>query len=408
MASPGHVPTVWMIEPDGTGGVGRYSALLSAAVADAEAGWRVCLVTGRRPEPVGPHGGLEVHLAFWWPKKPSTRIGAVLRRALVALAATATCVRTVLRIRPRRGDVLHMQGLFYPPIFAIAGVLAKLRGIRVIWTPHNTFARPTGLSAGRPSRMAMSLLARWSDAVIVHTNHDLARMASDAPLRLKSVMIPSGPFPVGQGDRAEARDLLDERRDATLFIAPGRMRRDKRLDLIVTAFLDAVPEADGAIRLLIAGPDDDSLTSGLRRIASGSRHGDRVRVVPEHLSQQHWTALFHAADAVVLAYETVSESAIVRSAHAASVPVLAPRRDEFQSILTSAEWGLAFDPDHPSHLTRALLRFASLNDEARLQLRLAIRNDETERPDWSDIARRTVTVYQQIGSYSRTPQRSSS
>lgn len=294
---------VRLVMPGGRGGIYQHTAALADALLAA--GADVTLHTAADPEPLPL---VTPRRACLWRFSALSRRS--LRRAAIVLGwligGVPSCVAGL-----RRGDVVHIQGWFHPPLLVPVAVACRLRRCVLAFSPHRTFDRGEG-GAGR---RVVALLARGADVVFALSDDDAAR------IRAWGAHPVTAPFPVlFTPPRADlvaawrARWLGTGAYRAVLFA--GLIRDDKGLDLLIRA---AAGWDDGLV-LAVVGQDDGALASNR---ALAEQLG--VPVVWDVGYQPHdrFVAAVAAADVVACPYRAASQSAVLALARAAGTSTVA-------------------------------------------------------------------------------------
>ncbi|SFG73077.1 Glycosyltransferase involved in cell wall bisynthesis [Halopelagius inordinatus] len=305
-------------------------------------------------------------------------------------------LRTALKTRP---DIVHVHwiapflvgdsilaSLLKSVVFVLSTLLAKLLGVRVVWTVHNLLEHER-----RRPRFELfwrRLYARLADEIIVHCEaaRDSVVEQYRLPTDSRVHVIPHGHYCSAHENtvsRGEARERLGVERDSTVFLYLGQIRPYKQIPRLV----DTVRSLESPdVRLLVAGkPTDESLARAIEASAEGdSRIATELSYIPEEEVQTY----FNAADAVVLPYRDILTSGSAVLSMSFGKPVVGPRTGCLPELLrTQPE--LLYDPDSES-LDAALVRAL----DADLDL-IGDRNYErVTELDWGGIAARTRDAYQ--------------
>lgn len=235
-----------------------------------EAGHRVAVVTTDQGLRNGEHD-IELHP------------GALLVRVAVRgpdRLAYAPQFRSVIRDQLRSCDGVHVHSIFTYPVHVTLRAAVSARVPLIL--------RPCGLlhrySLRRSAWVKAAYLACWGSMVrracsAWHYTSEQEAAGSWPGDGSRQFILPNGIEPDEFAlDRAAARGRVAERwpelsgRPFVLFLS--RLHPKKRLDLLLTAFLDVAPEE---FRLVVAGPDECGLWAGLSsRELSDRRRAERV------------------------------------------------------------------------------------------------------------------------------------
>jgi glycosyltransferase involved in cell wall biosynthesis len=112
------------------------------------------------------------------------------------------------------------------------------------------------------------------------------------------------------------------------------------------------------------------------------------RFVPD----EELTVLLDDASVLVFPYREIEASGVLMASIARARPIIASRLGAFGELIADGREGLLLPPGDDAALARAIERIVN---EPDLLARLAAGMDalRTSIPDWREIARRTVAVY---------------
>ena len=261
-------------------------------------GVHVVLHTARDAELV-PGAGVEVCRCMDW-----LRDAGHGRPARVAARFLAVTVPHLLRGH----GVLHVQGPFKASLLAALLAGARLRGRRVVFSPHNTFSRRGGALDARLVR----LCARLAHATIVFSDADARTVAGWGATPFVSPLLQHLP-PVDPARVAAWRVELGTRAGRALRGSdPPRQaaRRGHR----------GQPAVDAA------RPAGDRRQGPRRRAAlprAGRSRGRRPGMGRGLLRAGRFAAAVAAADVVVCPYSRASQSGVLAVAGQLGVPTVA-------------------------------------------------------------------------------------
>jgi glycosyltransferase involved in cell wall biosynthesis len=298
---------------------------------------------------------------------------------------------------------IHSVNLF--PQYA-AFTAAARAGVPYIVTPHG--ALDPWLA--RNSRLVKKVTnAAWqrrmlANAAAIHfTTTEEAGLAGELTARPRHVIVPNGlDFARFEEDRSgtpfRRRRLGGFTGPVVLFV--GRVAEKKGIDLLIKAFARATQARESL--LVIAGPDDESLTSGLATVASDLGIGDRVRFVGPVYGDEQLDALA-AADVWALTSHTENFGNAVVEAMAAGCPVLVSTNVNLSAQILAADAGVvtSLSVDEIGHALQSLLD----SPERRAALRLRAMGF-ARRFDWSVVAPELLSAFREVaGSSTATENR---
>jgi glycosyltransferase involved in cell wall biosynthesis len=298
-----------------------------------------------------------------------------------------------LRGRIGEFDVVHIHSLFLFP--QLAAYLAASRGdIPYIVAPCGALApylRPR--SSALKAVMDRTWQRRMLDgaAFIHYKTAEEQRQAADLALTAPPAIVPNGiDWSAFQNPRSgegfRLRNGVPPHEPLVLSIS--RISRKKGYDILISAFGQVLREIPSA-RLVIAGPDDESLIPELRRLAASGGFEDRVRFAGMLDESERLTALA-AADVWALPSHDENFGNVVLEAMAARKATVVSSAVALADEIAAAGAGSITDP-MPEPFAREILSL--LSDSARREALAAEAREFARRFDWSDVVYRLIDMY---------------
>ena len=301
------------------------------------------------------------------------------------LTAAFSLIRSAMQERP---EVVHWQYLQIAAVDLLVLRILRGLGVAVIFTSHEVVP-------WRASRMTEWLVRRvyqTVDRVIVHNDDDVLVLSADYGVSTDRIsVIPHGDYgdvATPDASQAEARARLRLPANAPIALLFGSLRPSKGLEALLGVWASVrehVPEA----MLIVAGrPQRDGPNLDLKRAPSGVRF--RLEVIPVAEANDY----YRAADLVVLPYEEITTSGVMRYAYSSARPVLATAVGEHPRWVVPGETGELIPPRRPERLSAALVRLLSDTSHLREmgEHALAISRQHFA---WGPIAQSTLRCYEQ-------------
>jgi glycosyltransferase involved in cell wall biosynthesis len=343
----------------------------------ARAGADVELVTCEFPYGPVPHErGYAVDELFYR-RASRPGIGARRRRLLRALEHLPDMRR--FRRHAEAADLVHYQWLPIPSLDRRLLAPKRPRVYTMHWRlPEN---------GTRIARTLERLLAEM-DAVVVHSEHGLRRLASDFGVpgeRLR--LIPHGAFDYLTRQESELPLPAELRRvEGPVILAFGLVRPYKGIDVLLEAFR----EIEGAELWVVGMPrmPMDELR-GLARRARGT-----VRFVDRFIPDPEIPAFMRRADLVVLPYRNIEQSGVLYTALAFGRPLVLSAVGGFPEV---AERGAArlVPPGEPGPLAETLDELLR-DPPARAALGAAAAREAATTNSWERIGEQTMSLYRDL------------
>jgi beta-1,4-mannosyltransferase len=266
--------------------------------------------------------------------------------------------------------------------------LARLRGVRIVWTVHDLGGND-GLHP-RLERWFWKCFIPACDGFICLSERGRAMALERFPaLRGRpAYTVPHGHYRnvyPGTATREDARRRLDLPRDATVLLHFGLMRPYKNVPHLVRTFRELT---DPGCILLVAGkPYDEPLANEVRRSADRC---PRVRLLLDWIPPAEVGHLFAASDLVVLPYRRILNSGVTALALSMGRPVLAPdkgaMRDQRERF--GGDWVRLYEGELSARELRDAIAWAT--DTVR------IAPPDVADLDWQSLARKTHAAYEEV------------
>jgi glycosyltransferase involved in cell wall biosynthesis len=230
------------------------------------------------------------------------------------------------------------------------------RGVRIVWTVHNTLAHE--LTYRFLEIELSAFVAEIADVVHVMTAETLRETADLFHIPPEKVVLVEHPSFEGCYpqllDRRAARDRLGINDDDVSLLFFGGIRPYKGVPLLLDGFENAAA-SDARLRLHVAGGLGATMDrSVVERMATMDRVDPHVGFVDQ--AEVHQFLL--AADVLVLPYESILNSGSLMLATTFGLPVIAPRLGRLTE-LEGSEFVEFFEVGSADDLARSMCRAAS-------------------------------------------------
>lgn len=318
-----------------------------------------------------------------WGRLPKPIFRAV--KGVNHLASMARLVSTLEKWAP---DVIHFQWL---PLPAVDGwFLPVLHRIApLVLTVHDTLPF-NGAPGSSVQTMGALKVLRAFDRLIVHTDQGRERVSLHVGGVERIVRVPHGLLhehasstsPTPAATNSEGR---------TTFLLFGKIKPYKGVDVLIEALSRLGPAARSRCRVRVVGrPYMD--TESLVRRAGELGVAEMIDFQFRFVSDEELAGELDRATALVFPYREIEASGVLMAAITRVRPVIASRLGSFAELIEDGSQGLLVPPGDAAALATALERVVQ---EPRLLQRLARGMDALRGaiPEWNDIARQTVTVY---------------
>ncbi len=381
---------VWMLDPAQL--TPYYNIALCDALADAGCAVRYIASRYLYDDHLPFTGRFQTDYVYfrglyypWLTRFPRLRRG--LRAAVYPLAHWQVA-RQLKRATP---DVLHIQWSRAPLFDCWLIRQAQAAGVPVVHTVHDVVP----LYALRADTRPLQAVYCAADRIIVHTKANretfVRTYPAVDPAKIAIVPLISTPYTALPADatRAQARARLGLPADATVLLFFGSVRAYKGVDVLLAAFAQAA-EVRPDVRLLIAGRPETQADVDLLAAARDQR---QVRVFSGYVPYEDVWLYHYAADAAVLPYRAITQSAALITCMDFGLPVIVTDVGGLPESVDGNGW--VVPPEDIPALTEALLAAVSDRDLLR-QMGQRSKALIAERHAGPAVARQTMALYREL------------
>jgi glycosyltransferase involved in cell wall biosynthesis len=392
---------VFVVEPDGAGGLIHYAHQLCETLQGA--GAEVTLLTGQHYELADVPASFEVRPELrLWPaiEPPLTGRLAGLRHRIRRVGRGIRLFREWWRLTSivisERPDVAQFSIIRFP---FLGLFLWRIRRAGIVTTQicHEYELRDATGPVRRAVRALSRRIIRSFTAVFAHGESQRRAVIATtgaAPERVHA--IPHGDEGLlvrmadAGGDLRERHGIPADRPVVVFF---GGLRPSKGLPDLIEAMAGVTAEVDA--HLLIAGHPEGVDPAALRTQAVRFGVAHRTTVDARYLPFGDIGPLMRTATAVALPYRSATASGILQTAYAFGRPVVATAVGALAEDVVHGETGLLVPPGDTAALARALVKVLSDPAES-LAMGEAARRHASDF-GWGPIAARILEVYEGLG-----------
>jgi len=261
--------------------------------------------------------------------------------------------------------------------------ICKLFGLKTITISHDVFS-----FTNQDNKWYHHLIYnRWSDRIVVHNSYsyDYLLPQIKSKMHSKVSVLKHGSFvdlPNAKISRKSARKILDLDDDRKYILFFGRLKPNKRLDVM----LKAMPQIDSSIHLIVAGHSGKDDFSKYQSIIDELDLSSRLLLDINYISEEKRELYFKAVDSLALPYELIFQSGVLLMALSYGLPVVASKIPPFEEVVTDGLNALLFEKSNSIDLAKKLNRLMNNEDLMKEFTQNAIshmRNDFS----WDDIAK---------------------
>ena len=267
--------------------------------------------------------------------------------------------------------------------------LARIQGVRIVWTVHNV--QPHKSQYPALERYVRAVIAQVAHKLIVHDPNTRDKVALEYRVPWSKVeVIPHGHYRDYYGEppsQPEARRILNLPKEGRLFLHLGMLRPYKGTDELLDSWKKVAGQYPEA-HLVIAGQPESLVYRNT--LAEKCRSCSQIIFRPGFVDDNVIPAYFAAANVAVFPFRRITTSGSLVLAISYDVPVIAPRYPGLDWVLGDANDGL-YDPDSgtpglQNKLLQALQVSGTSNDQ--MALRTA-----RKKLSWDPIGKNTIGCY---------------
>lgn len=287
-------------------------------------------------------------------------------------------------------EIIHFQIMEVPIIDLLFFVLLRLRKRKIVYTPHDIVPFKCKVYP-----FPVYLMYKLAHQLVVHNAMNKRVLVEYFGVEESRIsIIPHGNYNIVLGkkhSKAAALKRLNLPSDRRILLFFGCIRKGKGLNVLLDAYRQVIERNDDVL-LLIAGKrhrNFDLSTSFLDRYKKQVefRHG----FVPDEEVQYY----YEAADLIILPYEEVFESGVLKYAFSCERPVLISDIEVFEDDMEDGSNSFVFRKGDPDSLANRIIE--ALNN--REQMSLVAKNAKLysdKQWDWYSIAEKTKECYEKI------------
>lgn len=290
------------------------------------------------------------------------------------------------KIKKMKPDVVISQWwhpYFAPCYWILESVLGKK--IQKMFICHNVFPH----ERFPMDKFLTKLVLKKGDAFIVHSKSDGEDLLTIKPnAKYRQNPHPTyNAFKIRNITKSQARDELHKSQDEKLLLFFGFVREYKGLKHLLNA-MPKVQEKTGNVKLMVVGSFGEDKEEYMRLIRENHIE-DLVEVIDGYTPDNEVEKYFAACDAVVLPYESATQSGIVQIAYGFEKPVIVTNVGGLPDVVTDGKTGYVVEPQNPEVLADAVIQYYKEDKEKEF-----IENvrEEAYRFDWE----RMVEVVEQL------------
>lgn len=351
-----------------------YDAALSGGLlaTGVRPGWATRALRDDEEAAIKPSQQLPIF--YPWTDGPNRREGAGAR--VLKGIEHAAGLRRLVRAS-EMADLVHFQWTPVPQL-DVRAIRAIRRHCPVILTVHDTVPY-NGKAVSSLQTAGLNAVLEAADRLIVHTPGALETLAGAGTQRHRIAVVPHGLLPLPS---ATAKARGDDRWRIVQF---GKIQHYKGVDVLIEALGRLDAQSRSRLHVIVAGEPQIDMNPLLAR-AKVLDLGDTLEFRPTRLSEVDMADLLGGADAFVFPYRAIEASGVLLLVAAAGKWLIASDLGLFADMIgRDVAAGVLVPPSDPTALANAIVASIGLTPE---------RSVSAGVPDWTEIGRMTVDVYE--------------
>jgi beta-1,4-mannosyltransferase len=245
-------------------------------------------------------------------------------------------------------------------------VLARLCGLRILWTAHNLYPHDDNVVPGL-DWLGRRIVVLLSHRVFAHGKFAAETVAREFHgVARKLTVIPHGhwmDYYANTISRGAARSQLGIPISQTVFLLIGLCKQYKNLELLISTFQGASLD-NSALWIVGRFPDSEYFA---RVTAQQARLANGIHIEPRFIPDDDLQLYLKSCSVVVLPYADILTSGSAMLAIGFGRPVVAPDIGHLRDVINS-NCGVLYDPAEPEGLSRAMRLAKDRNfDEMQIQ-----------------------------------------
>ncbi len=295
---------------------------------------------------------------------------------LIHTANPFNIISVARKIKKMKPDVVISQWwhpYFAPCYWILENIIGKK--IQKMFICHNVFPH----ERFPMDKFLTRLVLKKGDAFIVHSKSDGEDLLTIKPsAKYRQNPHPTyNAFKIRNITKEQAREELHKSQDEKLLLFFGFVREYKGLKHLLNA-MPKVKEEIGNVKLMVVGSFGEDKEEYMQLIRE-NRIEDLVEVIDGYTPDNEVEKYFAACDAVVLPYESATQSGIVQIAYGFEKPVVVTNVGGLPDVVTDGKTGYVVEPRNPEVLADVIIQYYKEDKEKEF-----IKNvrKEAYRFDW--------------------------
>ena len=334
---------ICLISPLGYTGIAYYDHCLSQSLC--EIGINVTLITSKN--------------RTIYPNKISYKIIKLfintygnISRLKKGLFYVLAMIRTYFYVIDKKFKIVHFQILELPLVDLAIFVLLKISRIKIVYTPHDIYSFKF-----KYNNKLLSIFYRLSNIIVVHNlaNKDLLiKQFNISPDKIKIVIHGNyNPFLDPTLSKYKARQRIGIPKGKKVILLFGSIRPGKGIETVIKA-LKLIKNKTNILLLIAGKPGSGYRMETIEKEINEKNLKDNVILRDHFIEDRLVESYYKSSDVVIVPYEFVYESGVLRYAFSCGSPTVISNLKEFSEFAENGKNCLTFKSGNPADLAKKI------------------------------------------------------
>ena len=372
---------IYVISPLDYTGIAYYSHSLCQSLS--EAGMKVILMTSKKRAISPKKISYEIVNIF------RNTYGEInrLKKGLFYILSLCKIYCYIIKNKPK---IVHFQILELPSADLILFILLRMSGVKIVYTPHDLSSFKS-----KGNGMFLKMLFNLSHAIVAHNLVNETTLIRKYGIKKRKIkIVPHGNYNVflkSNVTKKQSRERIGVSKNGNIILLFGSLRQGKGIDTVVKAFKNLIKYKHAT--LLMAGKpargyDIEKVKKELKNEILKSKVILRDYFIEEDKVEYY----YKASDIVLVPYDNVYESGVLRFAFSCGIPTIVSNVKEFAHSVKNGENCLVFKSGNAKDLVYKITILLN-NPQLAEQIARNAKRFSDEKWDWAQIALETKNIY---------------
>ena len=296
--------------------------------------------------------------------------------------------------------ILHMQNTISARRDIIFLALLKFFHIKIIYTAHDLMPHDREERDAKWMAFAFRCIYKLVDKIIVHSDNDILILRNEFNIEEKKIdKIEHGNYDFFPKESAKKMNTLRKNfgidKHDKVMLCFGSIRRYKGIDKLIDSYKHFRMKGK-RFKILVVGKNlDVQYTHEIKENIRRNKLEEDIIIHDKYVLFEDVRNYFMIADIVVLPYEHIYDSGVLRIAFSCEKPLLSTKIGVFDEYIVEGKNGFLIDGSRDS-LVRAFHKIIDTNKEDLKVMGKYSKQRFKYLLDWNEIANKTINCYEQV------------